>query len=206
MAQQLPTNLKHHPVLRPLSSLITTSRNCRPNQGSQQLPSGKMHSTAAETSLRVLHLLPVLTSTATLMYAVDEHIFLGTWMHPGFRERANSHLPAWFYNWGRRGRWPIILGYPANYTLGLLNVVIAGRQIRTGSAAKWYALGLLFSVGHIAIYARKAIGLLADIKADVPKGNSTHSMGVWLKMNMLRTATTDFPAWLCFITAALKAL
>jgi len=161
---------------------------------------------AVETSIRVLHLLPVLTSSATLMYAVDEHIFLGTWMHPGFRDRANSHLPAWFDNWGRRGRWPIILGYPANYALGILNIVVARQYLDNTNAAKWYGLGLLFSVGHIAIFGRKAIGLLGDIKADRPKGNSTYSMGVWLRMNWIRAVTTDLPAWLCFIVAALKAL
>jgi hypothetical protein len=66
--------------------------------------------------------------------------------------------------------------------------------------------GLLFSVGHIAIYAKGALKLLSDIKGDVPKGNSTYSMGVWLKMNWVRALTTDLPAWVCFVVAALKTL
>lgn len=49
---------------------------------------------ATDISIRILHLLPILSSSATLMFAVDEHIFLKTWMHPELRERANSHLPA----------------------------------------------------------------------------------------------------------------
>jgi hypothetical protein len=159
-----------------------------------------------ETSIRVLRLLPVLTSAITLQFALDEHIFLGTWTRPEFRERANTHLPAWFYLWGRRGRWIILLGYPSNYTLAILNLLIARQELYAVSAAKWYALGLLFSFGHIAIYGKKAIGLLADIKADRPKGNSSHSMSVWLTMNWIRALTTDLPAWLCFIVAALKAL
>lgn len=159
-----------------------------------------------ETAVRVLRLLPVLTSTVTLMFAVDEHIFLGTWMHPSFRDRANAHLPAWFYNWGRRGRWVIILGYPSNYALALLNLAVARNELLAADAANWYLLGLLFSVGHIAIYAKTALRLLAEIKADVPKSNSTYSMGIWLTMNWVRALTTDFPAWICFIVAALKAL
>lgn len=161
---------------------------------------------ATETALRMLRLLPVLTSTVTLMFAVDEHIFLGTWMHPAFRDRANAHLPAWFYHWGRRGRWIILLGYPANYLLAILNLAVARTQLFAMGAGKWYFLGLLFSLGHIAIYGKGALKLLAEIKADVPKGNSTYSMGVWLKMNWVRALTTDLPAWLCFIVGALKAL
>jgi len=158
------------------------------------------------TLLRVLRILPVLSTAITLQFAVDEHIFLGTWMHPSFRDRANTHLPAWFYNWGRRGRWIIILGYPANYILGILNLLIARDQLKAAGSEKWYWLGLLFSAGHIAIYAKGALKLLSDIKEDVPKGNSTYSMGVWLKMNWVRAVTTDMPAWVCFVVAALKTL
>ncbi|GAM83625.1 hypothetical protein ANO11243_016130 [Dothideomycetidae sp. 11243] len=157
-------------------------------------------------ALRLLRLLPVLSSTVTLMFAVDEHIFLGTWTRPAIRERANANLPAWFQHWGRRGRWVILLGYPVNYSLALLNLAIARNQLHVAGAAKWYAMGLLFSLGHIAVYGKRALGLLADIRNDVPKGNSTHSMAVWLKMNCIRAVTTDLPAWVCFIVAALKAL
>ncbi|KAF1961824.1 hypothetical protein CC80DRAFT_401863 [Byssothecium circinans] len=155
-----------------------------------------------DVAVRVLRLLPVLTSGATLMYAVDEHIFLGTWVHPSLRDRANVHLPVWFQHWLRRGRWPIMLGYPANFSLAILNLIVA----RDECATMWYALGFLFTLGHVAIYARTAVKLLADIQADIPKGNSTHSMGVWLRMNWLRALTTDLPAWICFIVAALKTL
>lgn len=158
------------------------------------------------SSVRLLRLLPVLSSTVTLMFAVDEHIFLGTWMHPAFRDRANAHLPAWFYHWGRRGRWIIILGYQANYSLALLNILLYRGQLHAAGSEKWYWLGLMFSVGHIAIFARGALKLLAEIKGDVPKGNSTYSMGVWLTMNWIRALTTDLPAWVCFIVAALKTL
>jgi hypothetical protein len=37
---------------------------------------------------------PVLVSTIMLMFAVDEHLLLGTCMHLGFRESTNARLPA----------------------------------------------------------------------------------------------------------------
>ena len=63
----------------------------------------------------------------------------------------------------------------------------------------------MLSLGH-KIFAKKAIRLLAEIKNDIPKGNSTYSMGVWLKMNWTRALMTDFPVWVCFTVAALKSL
>ncbi|KAF7958697.1 hypothetical protein EAE96_002231 [Botrytis aclada] len=160
----------------------------------------------ADTSIRILRLLPVITSTVLFMFAVDEHIFLGTWMAPAFRDRANIHLPNWFQLWGRRGRWVILLGYPGNYALGILNLLVARPQLKVSGAEKWYWMGLLFSVGHIAIYAKGALKLLAEIKGDIPKGNSTHSMRAWLRMHAIRTFTTDIPALVFFVVGALKAL
>jgi hypothetical protein len=157
-------------------------------------------------ALRILRILPVLGSTVTLMFAVDEHIFLGTWMHPDFRDRANAHLPGWFTHWGRRGRWVIILGYPFNFLVSIANLLVARHQLQAAGATPWYSLGFLFSFGHIAIFGFRALGLLADIRNDRPKGNSTYSMGVWLTMNWFRALVTDFPAWLFFIAGALKAL
>ncbi|KAF4634782.1 hypothetical protein G7Y89_g3307 [Cudoniella acicularis] len=157
-------------------------------------------------SLRVLRLLPVLTSTILLMFALDEHIFLGTWMEPTFRDRANAHLPVWFQHWGRRSRYVIILGYPGTYVLAVLNLIIGRNEMVAVGGDKWYWLGLMFSAAHIVFYARKALKLLAEIKADIPKGNPTYSMGVWLKMNWTRALLTDLPAWICFIVAALKTL
>lgn len=34
------------------------------------------------TTLRLLRLLPAITSTATLQFALDEHLIFGTWMDP----------------------------------------------------------------------------------------------------------------------------
>jgi hypothetical protein len=56
------------------------------------------------------------------------------------------------------------------------------------------------------LFGPTALKLLAEIKNDIPKGNSTYSMGVWLKMNWIRALITDFPALVCFTVAALKTL
>jgi hypothetical protein len=157
------------------------------------------------SSIRLLRLFPALSSTVTLMFALNEHIIFGTWMHPSNRERANANLPTWWTPGGLRWRWVIILGYPLNYILGILNLLVSRDQLHVAGSSKWYTLGLIFSISHM-FYARAALKLIADIENDVPKGKVTYSMGGWLRMNWIRAVTTDLPAWLCFITAALKVL
>lgn len=157
------------------------------------------------SATRLLRLLPVLSSTMTLMFALDEHIIFGTWMHPSIRERANANLSTWWTRGGLRWRWVIILGCPINYILGILNLVFSRDELQVTGSSKWYTLGLIFSIGHM-VYIRTALKLITDIEKDVPKGNVTYSMEGWLRMNWVRAVTTDLPAWLCFITAALKVL
>ncbi|KAI0452048.1 hypothetical protein F5B21DRAFT_484946 [Xylaria acuta] len=153
------------------------------------------------SSIRLLRLLPAISSSMTLMFALDEHLIFGTWVHPSIRRQANANLPAWWTKGGLRWRWVLIIFYPINYILGILNLLLSQDQL---GSTKWYILGLLFSFAHM-LFVRKALGLIADIENDVPKGNVTHSMGAWLRMNWIRALTTDLPAWLCFVIAALKA-
>ena len=56
------------------------------------------------------------------------------------------------------------------------------------------------------LFAPTALRRIAAIEENVPKGNVVISMESWLRMNWIRAWTTDLPAWLCFVTAALKAL
>ncbi|KAB5550770.1 hypothetical protein GE09DRAFT_1123640 [Coniochaeta sp. 2T2.1] len=156
----------------------------------------------AETSIRLLRLSPALSSSMTLMFALDEHLIFGTWVQPPIRTLANSTLPAWWTRGGLRWRWVLIIFYPLNYILGILNLLVTGDQ---PGSTKWYLWGLSFSIAHM-LFLRMALHRIAAIENDVPKGNAVLSMESWLRMNWVRALITDLPAWLCFITAALKAL
>ncbi|KAH6869501.1 hypothetical protein B0T10DRAFT_523737 [Thelonectria olida] len=157
------------------------------------------------SSIRLLRLLPALSSTWVLMFALDEHLIFGTWMHPSLRERANANLPAWWTKGGLRWRWVLIIGYPLNYALGILNLLINRDELQATGSTSWYTIGLLFSIAHMA-YLTTALKWIGNIENGFPKGNVTYSMGSWLRMNWSRALLTDLPAWVCFVTAALKVL
>ncbi|KXH65044.1 hypothetical protein CSAL01_13057, partial [Colletotrichum salicis] len=101
-------------------------------------------------SIRLLRLLPAIASTWVLGFALDEHLIFGTWMHPSLRENANTNLPAWWTKGGLRWRWVIILGYPLNYVLGVLNLLIDRHELQSTGSTSWYTMGLVFSLAHMA--------------------------------------------------------
>ncbi|KAJ5656204.1 hypothetical protein N7507_008154 [Penicillium longicatenatum] len=157
----------------------------------------------AASSIRLLRLSPALSTSMTLMFALDEHLIFGTWVQHPIRPLANSTLPAWWTRGGLRWRWVLVIFYPLNYILGILNLLVPTDPER--GSRKWYIWGLLLSVAHM-LFLRMALRRIAAIENNVPKGNVVVSMEAWLKMNWVRALITDLPAWLCFIAAALKAL
>lgn len=160
---------------------------------------------ATSTSLRLLRLLPAITSTATLQFVIDEHLIFGTWMDPSLRTHANAALPAWWTRGGLRWQWVLIIGYPLNYLFGALNLMVEYDELRKSGAAMWYILGLMFSLAHM-FYLKMALGRIAAIEKGTPKDNVTVSMGRWLRMNWVRGLVTDLPACFFWIVAALKAI
>ena len=155
--------------------------------------------------LNLLRLTPVLTSTANLMYAHDENLFLSGWVQPNYRERANSLLPSWFSHWCPRALLVILTGFPASLISGISSISIKSWSLQQNGAHKWYWAGIAFTLAYF-IYGPTALGLLTDIQEDRPKGNSTASLEKWLKMHAVRTFTADIPAWVCFLVGFLRAL
>ncbi|KAL2203727.1 hypothetical protein CC79DRAFT_1371759 [Sarocladium strictum] len=157
------------------------------------------------SSIRLLRLSPALSSSMTLMFALDEHLIFGTWVQPEIRTQANSSLPAWWKRGGLRWRWVLIIFYPATYILGLLNLLVDDHQMPPGST-NWYRWGLAFSLAHM-LFVPMALNRIEAIEKAVPRGNGVVlAMEAWLRMNWVRGLITDLPAWLCFVAAALDVL
>lgn len=126
-------------------------------------------------------------------------------MEPSLREKANTALPAWWTRGGLRWRWVLIVGYPLNYLFGVLNLITRYDQLHATGSSTWYALGLIFSMGHM-LFLKTPLARIAAIEKGMPKDNVTVSMGRWLQMNWVRALITDLPAWGCWMVAAVSAL
>lgn len=153
--------------------------------------------------LKLLRLAPLITSTATLMYAHDQHLFFGAWTHESYRKEANTFLPRWFKICLQRAIAIIFTFYP-------ITMILAGANIFLGDpanqkATNFYYSGLAFTFGHF-LFGKWAMRLLGAIENDESKGNSTTDMRSWLAMNMIRSVTVDLLGFLSYLMAAMASL
>lgn len=152
--------------------------------------------------LTLLRLIPLITSTVSLMWAADEYMFLVSWLPESYRDQAQALLPLWFATWGRMATYVLFGSFSISIGSAIANI----RTFTEASpASKWYWAGLFFVVEHFA-YGPKAVGLLAAIKKPAPQGNPTESMRQWISMHLTRVVTADAPAFLSFAAAVLNAV
>ncbi|OBT71248.1 hypothetical protein VF21_09483 [Pseudogymnoascus sp. 05NY08] len=151
--------------------------------------------------LKLLRITPLISSTANLMWAADEYMFLSSWLSPAYRVQANALLPAWFATWGKKGSHVLFSSFPLSLVAGILNIFTS--EDVTGKM--WYGAGVAFTFAHF-LYGKKALRLLAAIRNGEPKGNATESMREWIEMHLFRVVTADAPAFVSFAGALLMAI
>ena len=166
--------------------------------------------------LTVLRLCPLITSTATLMYAHDNDLFFRGFLHEQslqnskYKAQVNEILPQWLKNIFHRAGLPIFTLYPATILLSLANVFvnIANDNAATagvGMETKLYAAGLAFTLAHF-LFAKRALSLFARILEDKSQGDSTSDLKAWVDNNIVRTFLVDGPGWVCFLGAVVMGL
>ncbi|WWD05704.1 hypothetical protein V865_003785 [Kwoniella europaea PYCC6329] len=153
----------------------------------------------------ILRLVPIISSTVSLQWAVDEYQFLSSWQPHSYREQANDLLPRWFRTWGPKGTIILFSSFPWSAGAGLTNLyTLRNTPWRVGGAKMFYAFGVGLAFGHM-IFGPKALGLLEKIRNGEPSGRPTETLAEWLKMHVFRTFVTDLPAVVCFLLAGVKA-
>lgn len=156
--------------------------------------------------LKLLRIVPIISSTISLQFAYDEYAFLSCWMDPTYTAQANTLLPPWFKNWGPWGTNIVVGSFTISLASGMANF-LAGREVVEVTVGRyWYMAGVAFAAAHLLIWGQKALGLLAMIRGGEPGGETTVSMGRWLEMHRLRSFAVDLPAMVCFIVAALSVM
>ncbi|KAL1956756.1 hypothetical protein VTO42DRAFT_6809 [Malbranchea cinnamomea] len=166
--------------------------------------------------LKLLRLTPLLTSTTSLTYAGNEHLYLSNFLAPQHKEKSDAILPSYFRRLFNVGVW-IVIGVNA-VTIGsaLVNVATLSPSPSSGGmlsrifpgkmpSARWfYGAGALFQVLHFAY-----VPLVAYPVRDIVEGRSnesTREMKKWLDVHRIRVLTTDLPGWLSFLAAVLATI
>jgi len=156
--------------------------------------------------LKLLRLIPVISSTISLQFAYDEYAFLSRWVQPAYRAQADALLPPWFTSWGPWGTKVVFGSFTISIASGLANF-LAGREVGEAAAARyWYAAGLGFAAAHLLVWGPTALKLLAKIRKGEPEGRATESMSKWLSMHLTRSILVDLPAVVCFVAGLMSVV
>ncbi|WWC87901.1 uncharacterized protein L201_002801 [Kwoniella dendrophila CBS 6074] len=171
----------------------------------------------------LLRLIPIISSTVSLQWAIDEYQFLSSWKFSQFEtalstdeakgtndidlQKSNEILPKWFRDWGPRGTLILFSSFPWSVGSALTNIYQLYKQNQVwslNSSKTFYTLGAILACSHM-LFGPKALGLLKKIRNGEPDGKPLESLSIWLRMHTLRTFITDLPAVSCFVVAAVKA-
>lgn len=148
---------------------------------------------------------PLLTSTCTLWWAMDEHFFLSIFNKPEIRSKSNELLPTYFKEFFEGG---------LNRTLALLALTISSTMATcsvnhgyhwANKSLRWYTAGMVLAAGHLAFVPAVAPKIKAIVE-DTSKGESTKDLESWLSVHTIRTLTVDLAAWVCFVIGTAREI
>ncbi|RDW71018.1 hypothetical protein BP6252_07581 [Coleophoma cylindrospora] len=154
--------------------------------------------------LVLLRVAPLITSTASLMFAADEHFFLTKFLAPEDREKSNAILPGWFSRMFHSGV-IIVIGLNTLTTgTSIANLVFKSESLAS-TGRQFYTAGLAFGLAHYLFVPIIAYPI-RDIVEDRSHGESTKDLKKWIDINLLRTLTVDLSCWASFFAAVLTTL
>lgn len=178
-----------------------------------------------------MRIAPLLTTTATLHYAWDEHYFLSIFLSKLLQSpkpsitgsetkikaitpqpSINSFIPRYFAGFfSGTGGLVFLLGTNA------ITIVTAGLNLHRrpfpSDPTRWYlyAGGLVFTLAHfwcmpLVMWRVNALLEMAhetEKTEGVDGGEASRELWGWLKGHYIRTFLTDIPGWLCFLGAVI---
>lgn len=140
-------------------------------------------SPASSPLLPLLRLAPLVTSTASLTFAYDQHIFYSPWLQlpsPPSSSSANKETTTlrarYFRICLQRALVVIATLYPLTALFAVANLLTGAN----GNGGKWYWAGLVFTGAHFALYATRAVRLLEKVRSegeDGEKGEGKRALG-----------------------------
>ncbi|KAI0007056.1 hypothetical protein F4779DRAFT_593484 [Xylariaceae sp. FL0662B] len=156
------------------------------------------------SSATLLHVSPLLASTAYLTTTVCEEVYFRPFGSPkaDLRPQANRLVASHFNALFKPAVSITLTLYPLAVGAAAGNLVVRGIN-SVGSG--FYAAGIFFSVMHFAFGPRDValMNTITDYDAvdrDKGKDNCT-AIADWVRLNVVRGLTADLPGWICYFVA-----
>lgn len=159
-----------------------------------------MASTQYFDALTLLRLAPLLSSSFSLWYCVDQYLFFNNFIVPANRAKGSVLLPLYWQSFLTPGLACIFSLYGLSIATAAANLYLV-----PGNPSEWYAIGAGFAMAHF-VFVPTVSKLIKAIIEDEGKGQSWKYQQTWLRVHAIRSIFVDFPGWLCFLTAVLQSL
>ena len=152
----------------------------------------------------LIPLLPLLTSTAYLQFAIDETFFFSLFLRPSHSAQSATLLPSYLSAFSR----PAILIIASILGTQLLASLAA---IAFSEQTFWYWAGFALTLAHFS-FVPLAAPLLVDI-AKMERGKEKEKeeevrekMERFLRVHAVRTWMVNLGAWVCFGIAVVQRM
>ncbi|KAH7268275.1 hypothetical protein B0J15DRAFT_486519 [Fusarium solani] len=152
--------------------------------------------------LVALRAAPLISTTCSLLYAWDQHFFLGLLNRPENRATSKPLLQSYFTTFFHRGL-PFVVSLVAVSTwTGVANLYIQRPALQARGSVWWYVSGTALAVGHLLF-----VPWIAPSCQAIMEGTDVNrSLDEWLTLNSRRMLSVDLAAWAAFVVAAVKTL
>ncbi|KAH7911868.1 hypothetical protein BJ138DRAFT_1149662 [Hygrophoropsis aurantiaca] len=142
-----------------------------------------------------LRLLPVLSSTASVVVALSEYQALLPWLN---HDIPSESLSPWFDSWFRL----VLAGILALEATSVVGGYM-GWKGTIGKAKFQYKFGTILALGHFVFAPTIAQCIKRLVYGPT---DAKEELQWWLTLHTVRTVTTDIPAMLCFLYGYLNAI
>ncbi|KAE8162998.1 hypothetical protein BDV40DRAFT_288087 [Aspergillus tamarii] len=135
-------------------------------------------------ALVFLRVFPLFTTSSYLTFTITEDFYFKSYLEPSVIRVADHLLSSYITVWYNRGMVLVFTIYPLTWCTAIVTFVL-------------YLLGFLVNIAHM-LWEPQAINFLTSIKKQGSSG-STEIFRQWYRMNLIRGALADVPAWSCFL-------
>lgn len=157
--------------------------------------------------LVALRAAPLVSSTCTLLYAYDQHFFLGLLNRPETRRHSKALLPPYFRTFFRQGVVFVVAMLAVTTWASVANLYVRRPRLSATGSVWWYIAGAVLSSSHLLFIP----GVAPSIKRISEAGSGGEedvngALDEWLRVNKIRMLTVDLAAWIACVVAAGKSL
>jgi hypothetical protein len=158
----------------------------------------------AMSATHIIHLAPLVTSTAYLQFAFDETFFFSLFLRPAHSAQSANLLPGYLLSFSR----PAILIISTIFGVQLLASLAAVAVSESGSAG-WFWAGFVLTLAHFPFAPWAAPRIVEITKMEREKVREEEVRGkieAFLRVHWVRSLTVNLGAWLCFGIAVVQRM